>query len=277
MLEEFKLWLQLDRAPATASAYYQSVLRLLDEYGRVDRDTIIRFIASFENKRSAARHGYAIRKYLRFIGNRDLEELVPIPGYQQTAPKWLTEEQVEGLFRNCQSLKDKCAIGLGYQLALRATELCLLNVDDIRKIGDLSQVRVHRLKGKKGVIEDQELPIDDELSSWIQDYSHSERVGAEPDDYGNPLLITMSGKRLNRGNVGRIFKRVIGGIGVRATFHCLRHSRLTHLASAGMSLTELAELAHHHNINSTLIYTHASVEMLRKRIAELEDKELVPA
>lgn len=269
-LEDFKLWLELDKAPATASAYYQSVSRLLNKYGKIDRDTIIRFVAGFKNKRSAARHGYAIRKYLHFIGNRDLEEFVPIPGYQTKAPKWLEEEQIEGLYRNCRSVRDNCVIGLGYELALRAGELCLLNLSDI-SIG--KSINVHRLKGKKGVIEDQVLPMGDKLSSWVEDYLMEK--SATPDDYGVPLLTTNSGKRLNRGNVSKIFKRIIGRIGVNATFHCLRHSRLTHLATGGFSLTELAELAHHKNPASTLIYTHASLEMLRKRIAQLERKEAV--
>ena len=86
----------------------------------------------------------------------------------------------------------------------------------------------------------------------------------------SPLFLNYAGGRVTPRSVQRVFKIWLRRAGLPAALspHKLRHAFATHLLDAGADLRGVQELLGHANLSSTQIYTHLSIQRLKKTYAK---------
>ncbi len=161
--------------------------------------------------------------------------------------------------RTTPGQRDLAILELFYSSGLRLSELTGLNLLDLDLLGD--QVKV-RGKGRKERL----VPLGSRASRVLRRYLETrQRLASRPGADRQAVFLNPRGRRLTPRSVQRIVHRAYEAIGVDGLkTHSLRHTFATHLLDAGADLRAVQELLGHASLSTTQIYTHTSVERLKK-------------
>ncbi len=156
-------------------------------------------------------------------------------------------------------LRDAAAVELLYATGARVGELVGLDVDDV----DLDRRTLRVLgKGDKERVVPFGVPAERAVRSWLARGRPALVTAAS----GPALLLGARGARVGQRQVRDAVHALLGalGEGVDAAPHALRHTAATHLLDGGADLRTVQEVLGHASLASTQIYTHVSVERLRR-------------
>jgi len=155
--------------------------------------------------------------------------------------------------------RDRAMLEVMYSAGTRAAETVGLDVDDVDLERGVARVRGKGRKERLVALGQYALKA---LRVYLED---SERPKPRAKDSG-AVFLNARGGRLTTRSLGHIVERaaLTGGISRRVTPHTFRHSFATHLLDAGADLKSVQELLGHAHLVTTQIYTHVSVERLRK-------------
>ena len=219
-------------------------------------------------------HFAALRTFYKWLCERHglkrnpLKE-VQLPKLERKLPLVLTIAQMDDLlgapFRAkpekqapaWAAARDAAILELFYSSGLRLSELVGLDVGHIDPFSE--SVRVLG-KGKKERI----VPVGAPALEAIQTYRSQAGVSA------GPLFISKRRKRISTVGVGSLLKKYLRytDIPLSISPHKLRHSFATHMLDAGADLRGVQALLGHASISTTQIYTHVTVERLKKAYGE---------
>jgi len=157
-----------------------------------------------------------------------------------------------------QGVRDKLVVELLYFTGMRLSELVGLTTLSIDQSSQTIKVIG---KGNKERI----IPIHPELINQIKHYL-TLRNKKFLNNSENSLFLTEKGKPIYHKLVYRI---VTANLTLVTTLekkspHVLRHTFATHLLNHGAELNAIKELLGHANLSATQIYTHSSLDKLKK-------------
>lgn len=206
----------------------------------------------------------ALRSFAKFLANRGLIDSNPFklfaaPKREKLLPKFMSEEEASRLMDTRISarfgLRNKAILELLYSSGLRRSETVGLNVGDINFSEGWAKVLG---KGSKERL----VPVTDLALEAISNYLAT-RAEVSP---SSPLFLGSRGTRLSGEGLAQIVKQsaVKTNLARKITPHSIRHSFATHLLNNGCDLKTLQEMLGHKSLGATQVYTHVSLERLKK-------------
>jgi integrase/recombinase XerC len=160
-------------------------------------------------------------------------------------------------------LRDIALLEVLYSTGCRISEATGLTDD---RVDLLSGVVVVRGKGRKERMCPLGAPAGRALEAALEARDGLFRIRGRAATAKRPVFVNLDGGPLTPRSVERNLKKYLAeaGLNPRLTPHALRHSFATHLLDAGADLRSVQELLGHASLSTTQIYTHVSVERLRK-------------
>lgn len=187
------------------------------------------------------------------------------PKISKRLPEFITEKDMDQLTSNnindhdFDILSSDLIVSILYSTGIRLAELIELENNNVEITG--LTIKVTGKRNKERLI-----PITKQLAKDIENYRNL-CLNHKPDYLSQPfLLITKSGKKLYPKYVYRIVNRVLSGLPSisKKSPHILRHTFATHLLNHGAELNAIKELLGHTSLAATQVYTHNSIEKLKK-------------
>ena len=164
-----------------------------------------------------------------------------------------------------EGLRDVALLELLYGTGARVSEICALDVDDIRPVLDDPELGL-RLVGKGD--KERIVPLGNYAAKAVNAWLVRGRpswAGAGHGDHA--LLLNTRGRRLSRQSAWAVIRRAgqAAGLGVEhLSPHSLRHSYATHLLDGGADVRVVQELLGHSSVTTTQIYTLVTADHLRE-------------
>lgn len=224
---------------------------------------------------SVTRCVVAVRNLHRFaVGSGQLQADVTAgmsPGTRsRRLPKALSMDQVESLLAapdtsTPEGLRDAALLELLYGTGARVSEVCALDVDDIRPVLDDPDLGLRLIgKGDKERI----VPLGSYAAKAVDAWLIRGRPAwAEIGNGEHALLLNTRGRRLSRQSAWAVIRRAGEAAGLDVEHlspHSLRHSYATHLLDGGADVRVVQELLGHSSVTTTQIYTLVTADHLRE-------------
>jgi integrase/recombinase XerC len=282
LVERYLEYLEVERnaSPRTVVAYRHSLAKFKlfagDKISWVDCTAQQFRVFLLECMKNGMARSYvrltfaALRSFYKYLveregfGNNPLRE-VQLPKMEKKLPIVLSISQVDELLtapkkneRQAQApvwaaMRDAAMMELFYSSGLRLSELAALNVADLDPFSETVRVLG---KGRKERI----VPVGQTALNVIQQYRHEAKVQT------GPLFLSKLRKRISARSIWLMLRKHLAqtAIQLQVSPHKLRHSFATHLLDNGADLRSVQTLLGHANLSTTQIYTHVTMERVKK-------------
>jgi len=257
-----------------------------------DRFAARRFLVEFQKAgmepSTTGRKLASLRSFYRFLEREDYVEQNPFAGLRaprrpRRLPGILTKEEAVRLIeaperiarreaargdrppetgREYALLRDRAILETLYSTGARVAEIAALREGDVDLLASVVKVRG---KGKKERICPLGAPAFRALREVLRKADEIWPAGGGRRE-ARPVFRNLRGGAITARSFERGMKAYLAEAGLDAGLspHALRHSFATHMLDAGADLRSVQELLGHASLSTTQIYTHVTVERLKR-------------
>lgn len=229
------------------------------------------FIASLIDKKkstvSVNRKISCLKSFFKFalknnlISNNPMQKIQG-PKTPKRLPVFIDENQIDKIFNQLkfdsgfEGIRNKLLIDVLYQTGLRRAELINLKETDLDLIS--LQLKVLGKRNKERII-----PFSIHLKRSIQEYLNAKQ---ENNLINSFLFVNLKNIQLSPQALTKIVSEILSEVTTnkKKSPHVLRHTFATHLLNRGADINAVKELLGHANLSATQIYTHNTIEKLKK-------------
>lgn len=297
LLKRFLLYLRTEKnfSPHSLRSYqidlsqfFSFLRKRKTDLTNVDRSFIRLYLAELsqrESRNSVIRKISSLRSFFKYLLREKIINSNPllylsVPKKERLLPHYLEEKEMFELLDSVSmtdfySLRNRAILETLYSTGMRIAELVSLNCEDIdffnglvKVMGKGSRERIvpigekalgilhHYLKNREQVLRKDNL-LTDSTENGKRRTEHS-------------LFINRYGKRLSARYIRKLIDKYITKISLKKKVspHIFRHSFATHLLNAGCDLRAVQEMLGHASLKTTQVYTHVSLEQMKKIYAK---------
>ncbi|RMD48736.1 MAG: hypothetical protein D6830_06305 [Ignavibacteria bacterium] len=232
---------------------------------KVIKNYIFNLAGSGIDKKSIARKLSSLRGFFRYLHRQEIISSNPLknirnPKQEKKLPETISLASFEKIFNLLDESDDKYTAQLHklifdllYGCALRVSELCSLEITNF----DL-QRKLLKVKGKGS--KTRYIPIGEKTLATFNEYL------AVMSSNSKQFLCNKNGTKIYPRYVQRVVKTLLKNSSeIKSQYpHTLRHSAATHMLDNGADLLAVKEILGHEDLSTTEIYTHVSIERLKK-------------
>ena len=219
-----------------------------------------------------ARRATAIRTFFAWATSQNYIEHDPadalvIPKVGKRLPNVLAQNQAESVMELAATradddspthIRDRAILEILYASGIRVGELVGLDINDI----DESR-RTLKVTGKGN--KQRVVPFGVIAEEALTDYLKRARPNLQNAQSGTAVFLGARGKRIDQRVVRLMVTQVLASLDVPdLTPHGFRHTAATHLLEGGADIRTVQEMLGHASLSTTQLYTHVSMDRLRK-------------
>ena len=284
IIDTFLITLEKERnfSLHTIKAYKNDLIRfklfLIQDKSRIvfkeiNRNDIRKFLADeYDNgyiSKTVARRLATLKSFFKYLVKVELiEDNISIhvhsPKVPKKLPNFVDKNLIDMLMESppldtCIGVRDRAVLELFYSTGIRLSEL--VNID----IGDFYiNKKLLRVIGKGN--KERMIPYGKSAKTAIENYLNMRNLSFKPVFANLPLFVNRSEKRISKRTIQRRVNNYIKVVadGKSVGPHLLRHTFATHLLDNGADIRAVKDLLGHSSLSSTQIYTHVSIEKLKK-------------
>ncbi len=263
-------------------------------YSMLTYDKIMGFLSWLEKERNckvSTRNNRlaALSKFADYSMNTDFnaaheyyQSIQKIPfkkGNDATERAYFTQEGVKILMdlptpKDSMGIRDHTLLQFMYAAGVRAEEVCVLKVEDVKFLSDgKASILIHGKGGKT-----RRIMISAKPTSTLKKYIRYRRIGNQRETY---IFPSQRNARMSVSCVEDIFHKYVGLAKQEhpKSFkagsyppHSMRHTTAVHMLEAGVPLVVVKQFLGHEQIKTTEIYAKLSPQAVNAKIADW-DKE----
>tara|TARA_B100000795_G_scaffold4813_1_gene3419 strand:+ start:4336 stop:5235 length:900 start_codon:yes stop_codon:yes gene_type:complete len=236
------------------------------KYGQV-RSWVVSLVAADISNNTINRKVSSLKSFYKFLQKTSQIESNPLSKHKalKVAKKVqvpFTSREINAVLENMDGdqgfdlCRNKLVVELLYSTGMRRAEL--INIKEVDVDIENQTIKVLGKRNKERYV-----PILSSVVGTIKEYQVLKVAIAGNSGF---FLITSKGNKLYETLVYRIINSYFSQISskVKKSPHILRHSFATHLLNEGADLNSVKELLGHSSLASTQVYTHNSLDAIKK-------------